>query len=191
MSNILLVHPSAQIFNIPCVVNLINMMGNMGSRVFFPVIKNDLFEESRVSLSDGIEVLVFPFLQRSRKESFVIWFLGYLTFCFLVARKNRPDVIVAMGSKGLIIGAILSYFWNAQLCFYSLEFPAYPPRTVKDKLHLFVERILSRYVDLILTFCLTSSMCFGTSCSSARLPSTSASVDSAPVAVFLSDLSPQ
>ncbi|MAA56999.1 MAG: hypothetical protein CL855_00760 [Cryomorphaceae bacterium] len=149
MRNILIVHPCAQIFNIPCIVNLINKLGKTRSRVFFPIIKNNFFDESKESISNKIELSEFPFIQKSRTESLLVWFFGYLIFCIFTARKDRPEIIVAMGSKGLIVGTFLSYFYGAKLCFYSLEFPACPPRNFKDRIHFFLERSFCKNVDIL------------------------------------------
>lgn len=149
MSNILIVHPTAHIFNIPCVVNCIEALGKKSGLVYFPMMTASEQISPVGNFQSGVNVRKYPFIQRNRFESIWHWFFGYLSWSSFISIRHRPNKIIAMGSKGLIIGWILSRLFSAKLCYFNLEFPSLE-KSISKYLRLWLERFLVHHVDVLL-----------------------------------------
>lgn len=148
MRKVLVVHPSAQIFNIPCVVNSVESMCGENIQVTFASLKSTLLANGEDGFSDLVRETVYPFRQTGRSESFLHWALGYFIFLMWILCRERQNVLYAIGAKGLFLSVFLKFIFRCKIIFYSLEFPP-TGGGYFARLYRFIERFACKYVDCL------------------------------------------
>ncbi|MEF8746769.1 MAG: hypothetical protein V5B31_02690 [Candidatus Accumulibacter propinquus] len=132
------VHPVGQIFNIPCVPGLINAVASLAEvDVCFLGVKN--ITSPAGQFNPGVKVVWYPITQHARHERFATLAIGYLLFGISCLCKRRPQYILAIGLRGLIVGGLLAAMFRAKLVYNCLEI--YPARATSGFLGSIAHRI--------------------------------------------------
>ena len=123
MIKILVCHPTAQIFNVPCVVQLAESIASEeGHDVHFVRINSSRSATVKGEFSSRVLSHVYPVEIGSRKEAFRHWFIGYALYTLRLSSRIKPDLFIGMGSKGLAVAWLLSRLTSRPFFYYNLEF---------------------------------------------------------------------
>lgn len=132
------VHPVGQIFNIPCVPGLINAVASLAQvDVCLLGVKNSSAPAGQ--FDQRVRVAWYPITQHARHERFATLGIGYLLFGIFCLWKRRPQYILAIGLRGLIVGGLLAAIFRAKLVYNCLEI--YPARATTGFMGSLAHRI--------------------------------------------------
>ncbi|HCB12883.1 MAG TPA: hypothetical protein DEP36_04855 [Gammaproteobacteria bacterium] len=151
MAKIILIHPSVQLFNIPCVVNLAESIAHSDeNEVHFVRMRNSRNVWFEGSFSNTIHVEEYIIHSNKRRESISQWLLGYTVIARRVAKMVSPDLIIGMGARGLIVAWILSKIIRVKFIYYNLEFYTHEKQSIYQKAWNRLEGMLSKSCSLLI-----------------------------------------
>lgn len=150
MRKVLIVHPTAQLFNIPCVVQLAeSIASDTKHEVHFARITSSNNANAEGDLSSRIVSHYYSVKMSKRKESVIHWLIGYSLFAYRVARATKTDIFVGMGSKGLAVAWFLSWRTSKPFLYYNLEFYTSDEWPVRSLVWNSIERRLLKRCRLL------------------------------------------
>jgi|GEM_PF-6492743 len=151
MAKILVIHPTAQLFNIPCVVNLVESIAQPEqNKVHFVRMRNSSNSSPDGSFSAMIRVHEYRIQSNERRESIKHWLLGYSIFAICRAFLVKADLIVGMGARGLLVSWILSKLTRTKFIYYNLEFYTQKKQNIYQRFWNLIESALTRSCSLLI-----------------------------------------
>ncbi len=151
MYKVLVCHPCAQLFNIPCVVQLTESIARDEEHaVHFARMNSSRSETPNGEFSSKVVSHNYPFKIRARKESIFHWLIGYSLYTLFLSISIKPDLFVGMGSKGLLVAWVLSQLTAKKLFYYNLEFYSTDRRPLRNRIWNKVERALLKRCSLLI-----------------------------------------
>lgn len=151
MSTILVCHPTAQLFNIPCVVQLMEEIAKYEEHaVHFARVNSSNSTTPKGELSTNIVSHDYPFKMGERKEPMLHWLIGYSLYSLYIASVVKPNLFIGMGSKGLFVAWLLSLLTSKPFFYYNLEFYTSAKRPLRHRIWNTIERAFLKRSKLLI-----------------------------------------